>query len=494
MMSAFSNLATFHKDTVALEHIAGRLGWDQETMMPSGSIGDRVEEFAALEKILHARRSSSELGTLLERAEAEDLPANELRQVQLIRRTFERTKKVPEDLAIALARLTPKAHKIWVEAREKDDFAIFKPVLAEVVMLTRDLGAALAEGGNGSPYDALLQEYEPDGSSEAISEMFRGLRPHLVDLRSEVLDRSPPPALNHSFEAEKQMQIAHILAERFGYDFTRGRIDKAVHPFSSGSSSDVRITTRTNERDPMNCFYSTIHEVGHASYEQNIDPSYAFSAFGKGCSMGIHESQSRIYENQLGRSRGFTSFLYRQMKDAYGDFGVSEEDTFYKIVNRVSDGYIRTEADELQYNLHIMLRYDLERALVAGDLIVEDLEAAWNDRFEADFGYQVDRASHGVLQDVHWSEALFGYFPTYSLGNVYAGCLYEKMTEDVPNLESDLEKGDLSRATSWLKDALQQHGSRYPARELMSRACGKEPSVGPLVNYIKRKFSDIYDL
>jgi len=182
------------------------------------------------------------------------------------------------------------------------------------------------------------------------------------------------------------------------------------------------------------------------------------------------------------------------MKDAYGDFGVSDEDTFYKNVNRVSDGYIRTEADELQYNLHIMLRYDLERALVAGDLIVEDLEAAWNDRFEADFGYKVDRASHGVLQDVHWSEALFGYFPTYSLGNVYAGCLYEKMTEDVPNLESDLEKGDLSRATSWLKDALQQHGSRYPARELMSRACGKEPSVGPLVNYIKRKFSDIYDL
>ena len=300
MMSAFSNLATFHKDTVALEHIAGRLGWDQETMMPSGSIGDRVEEFAALEKILHARRSSSELGTLLERAEAEDLPANELRQVQLIRRTFERTKKVPEDLAIALARLTPKAHKIWVEAREKDDFAIFKPVLAEVVMLTRDLGAALAAGGNGSPYDALLQEYEPDGSSEAISEMFRGLRPHLVDLRSEVLDRSPPPALNHSFEAEKQMQIARILAEQFGYDFTRGRIDKAVHPFSSGSSSDVRITTRTNERDPMNCFYSTIHEVGHASYEQNIDPSYAFSAFGKGCSMGIHESQSRIYETNSG--------------------------------------------------------------------------------------------------------------------------------------------------------------------------------------------------
>ena len=205
-MSAFSNLATFHKDTVALEHIAGRLGWDQETMMPSGSIGDRVEEFAALEKILHARRSSSELGTLLERAEAEDLPANELRQVQLIRRTFERTKKVPEDLAIALARLTPKAHKIWVEARAEDDFAIFKPVLAEVVMLTRDLGVALAEGGNGSPYDALLQEYEPDGSSEAISEMFRGLRPHLVDLRCHRL-----PFSFHARSFHQLVGLSHCL-------------------------------------------------------------------------------------------------------------------------------------------------------------------------------------------------------------------------------------------------------------------------------------------
>lgn len=493
-MRAFSNLAAYHKDTVALEHIAGRLGWDQETMMPSGSIGDRIEEFSAIEKILHARRSSSELEQLLAEAEAEDLDAEQTRQTFLIRDRFERAIKVPEDLAIALARLIPKAHKIWVEARGEHNFSIFKPVLVEVIARTRELGAALSHGTEETPYDALLRRYEPDGSSEKLTEMFAALRKPLVELRTAVLDRPATPELHQNFDPNKQMQIAHILAKSFGYDFKRGRIDKAVHPFSSGSSSDVRITTRTSERDPMNCFYSTIHEVGHGSYEQNIDASYAFSALGKGCSMGIHESQSRIYENQLGRSRGYTAFLFRQMKDVFGDFGVRDDHSFYKIVNRVSHGYIRTEADELQYNLHIMLRYDLERALISGDLNGDDLETAWNDRFEADFGYKVDKASNGVLQDVHWSEALFGYFPTYSLGNVYAGCLFEKMTQDLQNLESDLEKGDPSRATDWLKVALQQHGSRYPAEELMSKACGKAPSAGPLITYIESKFSDIYDL
>ena len=493
-MSAFLNLAVYQKDTVALEHIAGRLGWDQETMMPSGSIDDRVEEFSAIEKLLHARRSSAELEQLLAEAEAENLDAVQMRQTTLIRNKFERTKKVPQDLAVALARLTPKAHKIWVEARENDDFSIFKPVLAEVIVHTQDLGAALADGTEETPYDALLRRYEPDGSSEKITKMFSALRGPLVALRAAVLNRAQPPELDQIFDSGKQMQVAHILAQSFGYDFSRGRIDKAVHPFSSGSSSDVRITTRTSERDPMNCFYSTIHEVGHGAYEQNINATYAFSVLGKGCSMGIHESQSRIYENQLGRSRGYTAFLFRQMKSVFGDFGVRNEENFYKIVNRVSQGYIRTEADELQYNLHIMLRYDLERALISGDLNFEDLETAWNDRFEADFGCKVDKASDGVLQDVHWSEALFGYFPTYSLGNVYAGCLFEKMSEDLPNLENDLEKGDTSRATDWLKVALQRHGSRYPAEELMSKACGKEPSVDPLVTYIERKFSEIYDL
>jgi carboxypeptidase Taq len=290
------------------------------------------------------------------------------------------------------------------------------------------------------------------------------------------------------------MALTTKLALTFGYDMNKGRIDKAVHPFSSGSGVDVRITTRTNPADPFNCFYSTIHEVGHACYEQNINEAYLLTPLGGGVSMGVHESQSRIYENQIGRSRAFTGWLYGQMRDAFGDFGIASEDAFYACVNRVNDGFIRTEADELQYNLHVLMRFDLERALISGDLAVKDLEAAWNDRFEADFGYTVDKPSNGVLQDVHWSEGLMGYFPTYTLGNVFAGCLNEAMRSAVPTLDADLAKGDTSKATTWLRENVQTHGGLFEPKDVITRACGKAPSEAPLLTYLETKFGGIYGL
>ena len=223
-----------------------------------------------------------------------------------------------------------------------------------------------------------------------------------------------------------------------------------MHPFSSGSGADVRITTRVAEADPLGCLYSTIHEVGHGCYELHIDPAYRLSVLGQGVSMGVHESQSRSYENQMGRSRAFTGWLFDKMRATFGDLNVADADAFHAAVNRVHSGYIRTEADEVHYNLHILLRFDLERALIAGDLQVGDLEAAWNDRFEADFGVAVDRPSHGMLQDVHWSVGLFGYFPTYTLGNVYAGCLFKALREDLPDVDAQMEAGDLSGATGWM--------------------------------------------
>jgi carboxypeptidase Taq len=290
------------------------------------------------------------------------------------------------------------------------------------------------------------------------------------------------------------LALSSKLAEVFGYDLSRGRIDKAVHPFSSGSGTDVRITTRTSPRDPFNCFYSTIHEVGHACYEQGIDARFALTPLGSGVSMGVHESQSRIYENQLGRSRAFTGWLYGEMRDQFGDFGVANEDAFYATVNRVGSGYIRTEADEIHYNLHVMLRFDLERQLVAGDLEVADLEEAWNARFAQDFGVEVDKASNGVLQDVHWSFGLFGYFPTYSLGNVYAGCLYEALRKAVPSLDADLARGDTSAATTWLGETLQRFGGLREPRATIEHACGHAPSEAPLLDYLEEKFSGLYDL
>jgi len=484
-MSAFEELMSYARDTTALGEIAGRLGWDQETMMPHGAADQRAEESGAIQAVLHARRVDPARGAMLAEAELEATAPVARAQLRHIRRDYERAVKVPGDLAVALARLTSRAQGQWAEARAADDYAAFAPVLAEVVRLKREEAAALSEGG--ALYDALLEDYEPGMGAARLDAMFAEMRPRLVALRGAAL-AADWPELAGRFDRAAQLALSRELAQVFGYDLNRGRLDLAVHPFSSGSGDDVRITTRVSEADPFNCFYSTIHEVGHACYEQGIDPDYRLTPLGQGVSMGVHESQSRIYENQLGRSRAFCGWLYGRMRDGFGDFGIADEETFYRAVNRVHRGHIRTEADEVQYNLHVMLRYDLERALIAGDLGVADLEAAWNDRFAADFGYAVDRASQGVLQDVHWSVGLFGYFPTYSLGNLYAGCLFAALQAAVPELEAQLARGDLTAATAWLRASVQRHGGLYEPAEVIERAVGAAPTAGPLLDYLDVKF------
>lgn len=490
-MSAYDDLMAFQRETEALAQVAGRLGWDQETMMPRGAAEQRSEEMAAMEGVLHARRTDPRIAEWLGQARAADDVA--AAQLRLIRRSYQRATKVPARLAQEIARVTSMAQGIWAEARAKEDVPGFLPVLAEVIRLRQEEGAALAAGGD--PYDALIDDYEPGATAESIGAMFDRMRPRLVALREKVLgsDRRPA-ALKGHFGQEGQMRFARDLATAFGYDWERGRLDLAVHPFSSGSGLDARITTRVVESEPFNCLYSTIHEVGHACYELGIDPDYRLTPLGAGVSMGVHESQSRIYENQLGRSRAFTGWMFGQMRERFGEFGIADADAFHAAVNLVQPGYIRTEADEVHYNLHIMMRFDLERALIRGDLAVGDLEAAWNDRFAADFGVAVDRPSHGMLQDVHWSVGLFGYFPTYSLGNVYAGCLHRALREAVPDLDDHLAKGDAAPATGWLRENLQRHGGLREPRATIAHACGFEPSEGPLLDYIEAKFAAIYGL
>jgi carboxypeptidase Taq len=491
-MTAYDDLMTFQRETEALGQVAGRLGWDQETMMPRGAALQRGEEMAAMEGVMHARRIDPRVGDWLKTIEAKTLDADGKAQVREISRTYERTLKVPAKLAAEIARVTSQAQGHWAQARETDDVAAFVPVLENVVRLKREEGQALAAGGD--VYDAMLDDYEPGTTARDLEQMFDAMRPRLVALRAAVLEKPAPKGLRGRFDEAAQMKLTRQLAKLFGYDMSMGRVDKAVHPFSSGSGQDVRITTRTSETDPFNCFYSTIHEVGHACYEQNINPDYLLTPLGRGVSMGVHESQSRIYENQLGRSRAFCGWLYGAMGEAFGDFGVPDADAFYAAVNRVSNGYIRTESDEVQYNLHIMLRFDLERALISGDLAVKDLETAWNDRFKADFGYDVDRASNGCLQDVHWSVGLFGYFPTYSLGNVYAGCLHRALRAAVPDLDDQLAQGDLARATGWLAQNLQRHGGLYLPRDIIKKASGTDPSEAPLLDYLEAKFGALYGL
>jgi carboxypeptidase Taq len=490
MMEAYDHLIAFQKETEALSQVAGRLHWDMETMMPSGAAPQRGEEVAAMEGVLHARRTDPRMGEWLIALEGADLAPVAAAQVRHIRRRYERTVRVPAKLAAEIARVTSVAHGVWAAARRDEDFPAFAPTLLRIVALRREEAEALAMGGD--LYDALLDDYEPGATQAVLTGMFDRLRPRLVALRDKVLGAPRPRGLSGTFSEEGQLALSRDLAAAFGYDFSHGRIDKAVHPFSSGSGLDVRITTRTNPADPFNCFYSTVHEVGHAAYEQAIDPEYLLTPVGQGCSMGVHESQSRIYENQLGRSRPFTGWLFDRMRGTFGDFGIDDPDTFHAAVNRVTPGYIRTEADEVQYNLHVLLRFDLERLLLSGELPVEDLPEAWNARFLNDFGVEVDKPSNGCLQDVHWSAGLFGYFPTYSLGNVYAGCLMQSLRQSVPDLDDHLAQGDTRPATAWLRERLQRHGGLRTPGETIQAACGFEPTEGPLLDYLEAKFGAIY--
>lgn len=490
-MSAFEKLMAFQRETEALAQVAGRLGWDQETVMPRGAAEQRGEEMGAMEAVLHARRTDTRVGDWLSAVDETALDEAGRAQVRLIRRGYGRAMRVPGRLAAEIARVTSVAQGVWAEARAQNDVARFLPTLAEVVRLKREEAAHLADGRD--LYDALLDDYEPGMTGAEVEAMFAALRPRLVALREAVLGSGlrPEPLRGH-FDGTEQMRMAAELAGVFGYDWTTGRLDRSVHPFSSGSGTDCRITTRVAEEDPFNCFYSTIHEVGHASYEQGIDRAFLLTPVGQGVSMGVHESQSRIYENQLGRSRAFTGWLYGRMRERFGDFGVDGPEAFYATVNRVVPGFIRTEADEVHYNLHILMRFDLERALIRGALDVGDLETAWNERFERDFGVPVDIPAHGMLQDVHWSVGLFGYFPTYTLGNLYAGCLHAALRRDIPDLDTALAAGDLRPATAWLRDRVQRHGGLRPPRETIARATGAEPGPEPLLAYLEAKFGALY--
>jgi carboxypeptidase Taq len=344
-------------------------------------------------------------------------------------------------------------------------------------------------------YDGLLNDYEYGMSRAKISSIFEKMKPRLMQLRQKLAGSEINiPSITGEFDAEKQLKLSHVIANVFEYDFERGRIDTVTHPFCSGSGDDVRVTTRTDINDPFNCIYGTIHEVGHACYEQNIAPAYKLTSLGSGVSLGIHESQSRIFENQLGRSRPFTNWLFEKMKEEFRGFDVKNEEIFYRIVNKVSPGFIRTEADEVHYNLHIMLRFELETEIISKNLDVDNLVDAWNEKFKEIFGKEVTNVSDGVLQDVHWSIGAFGYFPTYTLGNLYAGCLFETMQNDLPYLDKELEKGNLKSAKNWLTNKIHKFGSMYEPLNLIKHATGSEFTEKPLLTYLEKKFEELYSV
>ena len=488
---AFGALDAYLTRTTLLEQVRGVLDWDQETCMPAAAHDQRGEQNGALTEIIHARWTASELGDLLDAVDLTHLDTRQLAAIRVAKTERARALRVPVEIAAEIARVTPESIAIWAKAREESDYESFRPLLERMVRLKRHVAAAIADDGHH--YDALLSEFEPGTTGEEISQIFQRLREGLADLLARVRGSGKEmPEFTGEFPIPKQLEFAREIAARFGYDTTRGRLDQSVHPFTAGSHNDVRITTRMDECDPSDCLYSTIHEVGHALYEQGIGRDLGSTILGSGTSMGVHESQSRIMENQIGRSRAFCRYLFKPMCDRFGTSRVSDANELYRAVNAVKQGYIRTSADEIQYNLHIMLRFDLERALINGNLDVSDLEAAWNDRFSADFGFDVDTARNGVLQDIHWASGLFGYFPTYAIGNIYAAEIMERVGLDIPDLDDQVSRGDMSVLLAWLRKNVHEHGRTYPPKELMNRVIGHNPSELPLIDYLNQKFGELY--
>ena len=484
-------LLEYNKTTRLLQSVAGRTAWDQETMMPINSGMSRAMEMGALEEVIHERKKGSEIRELLETATPKS--SHEKRLHELIKRDFDRATVIPNQLASDLAKTTSLAQMAWQKARQNNNFSEFSPHLKKVIDLKRKEASLLSPIGD--LYDGLINDYEYGMTKKEASSIFAVMKPRLLDLRQRISEsKLSKPILQGDFNTEKQLKLAHEIAKTFFYDFNRGRIDIVAHPFCSGSGDDVRITTRVDSKDPFNCLYSTIHEVGHACYEQNVSKDFLHSPLGSGVSLGIHESQSRIFENQIGRSRHFTKWLFKEMKNCFGEFGIRDPEDFYRLVNKVETGFIRTEADEVHYNLHIMLRFELEVEVIAKNLEVEDLPEAWNKKFKDYFGRDVTKPSDGILQDVHWSIGAFGYFPTYTLGNLNAGCLFKKMMEDIPNMDEGFEKGDVSSATNWLTENIHQHGSVYEPTELIKNATGEELTPEPFLDYLDEKFSDMYEI
>ena len=489
--AALTALLAHHRRIAAMEDAAGLLTWDQETQMPPKGAAQRAEARGAVAAALHALRTEPRLGEWIETAMIGDWPEEVRADIREAARDHGRAVRVPDDLAAALARECSAAHVVWAKAKADRRFADFAPALSRVLELKREEGAALADGGD--PYDALLDDYEPGAKAADLDVLFGRLRAGLVALLDRLLGAPvKAPRLSGAFPHAAQMALSRRVATACGYDWEAGRLDLAVHPFSSGTGGDVRITTKVNPENPLEALYATFHETGHALYEQGLPPERVGRPAGRHASMGVHESQSRLWENHVGRAAATAPWLLAELHAAFGDVGVATPEALHAAVNALEPGFVRVFADEAQYDLHILMRFDLERALIAGRLAVADLEEAWCDRFEADFGRRPPHAGLGVLQDVHWSEGLFGYFPTYTLGNLAAAALMAALRRQEPGLDAALGTGDFRPVLDWTRHRIHRPGRLRPAAVLLAAACGAPVDEGPLLAHLTAKFGALH--
>ncbi|MDX2116295.1 MAG: carboxypeptidase M32 [Planctomycetota bacterium] len=502
--AALTALAAELRRVAVFSSVGSLLGWDQETMMPARGAAHRAEQIQAVSSIAHEMRTSRKLGDLLAAAEdqAEAQGPAARAGLALVRRDYERARKLPSSLVAELARTASLGMEAWKGARQRSDFKAFLPWLRETIRLSREKAACYGPTPGASRrdfelYDALLEDYEPGMTAAQLRAIFGPLRARLVPLIAAVA-RADEPSLKparRAFPIEQQKEFVRRVCAAIGFDFDAGRMDQSAHPFcDSMGPGDTRITNRYRDDGWTDALSTAMHEAGHAMYEQGLPKARHFGhPFAEAVSLGIHESQSRLWENLVGRSRPFWTWARSEAIAVFGS--VVRRDTaddLYRAVNIVKPNLIRVESDELTYNLHIMLRFDLERAMVAQELDPADLPGEWNARLKSDLGLKVPDDRRGCLQDVHWSAGLVGYFPTYTLGNLYASQFWEKMGRDVPRREKLLEQGEFASVLAWLRKNIHAHGRRYTAAELCRRVTGAPLSHDALLRHLERKVLAVY--
>ncbi|AFZ29008.1 Carboxypeptidase Taq [Gloeocapsa sp. PCC 7428] len=484
-----------------IESAASLLYWDQATYMPPGGAAARGRQLATLRHIAHTKFTDPAIGQLLEDLSSYEtsLPpdSDEASLIRVTRRDYERAVKIPADFTARFSQHSTETYEVWAKARSANDFAAVQPYLEKTLELSRELANFFP--GYEHIADPLIAEADYGMKATSVRELFAELRQQLVPI-VEAISAQPvtdASCLHQHFPEAEQIAFSLKVIEKLGYDFQRGRQDKTLHPFMTKfSTGDVRITTRIRENDLNEGLFSTIHETGHALYEQGVNRDFEATPLAGGTSSGVHESQSRLWENMVGRSRNFWQFFYPQLQAQFpqqlGDVAL---ETFYRAINKVERSLIRTDADEVTYNLHVMIRFDLELQLLEGTLAVRDLPQAWNERYRSDLGIVPPNDAHGVLQDVHWYGGMIGgMFQGYTLGNLMSAQFFQAALQAHPHISTEIEQGNFDTLHNWLKTNIYQHGRKYTAAEIVELATGKALSIEPFIAYIRRKFGELYSL
>ena len=488
MSTEWSALVSHLTEIETLDGVAGTLGWDEQTYMPRKAAELRVSQMALLARLSHERLTDERIGRWLEVLDTND-PIQRACHRNL-GRAYRRERRVPADLVDRLARARSEGFQSWIDAKQASDFARFLPSLEQLLELSKQRAAAIDPSRH--PYEVLLEQYDPGTSVEGLRTMFARLREGLVPLLEAIASRPQLPEIDDELDVSRQWALNHDIAAALGFDFEGGRLDASEHPFSTGQGEgDVRITAHLKPRDMLAGLGGTIHETGHGLYEQGLPHRHRGTTVREAASYGLHESQSRFWENYIGRSLPFARFAAGLVKKHFPESDISAQ-RIYEAQNRVERGLIRTEADEVTYNLHIIIRFELELALFEGTLAPRDLPAAWNEKYQQYLGITPPSDARGVLQDVHWSGAAFGYFPSYTLGNLYAASIGRAIARDVPDLWSRVERGDFAPILAWLRTRIHDKGHLLEAPEIVREAVGERDYVADLLDYLWARQGSLY--